>query len=247
MRIRLPLGREVYFLVAFLLSAFALLPLRLAADWLRLGSMGVAARDAVGSVWGGAFRGAQYRETQLGDLSASLRALPLLAGRARIELDRRTRVLSDQPNRSDGLKAAVTVSRNSYGLSDATLRLALGPEFAPLPVTALDLSGVSARFVRGQCASAEGAVTIETSGAVAGLPLPTSMTGNARCDGAALLLPLAGATGAERLALRFTSDDRYRATLSVQPTDPVTSQRRAAARFAAAGGIYSLELEGRLR
>ena len=248
MRIRLPLGRGLFFLVAFLLSALALLPLRLVADWLRLGSTGVAARDAAGSVWGGALHGTQYRHTQLGDLAAGLRALPLLAGRARIELDRGEGILDGQPaDRPDRLRAAVTVSRNSYGLSDATARLPLAQEFAPLPITAIDLAGVSARFVRGQCASAEGAVTVETSGNIAGLPLPTTMTGNARCDGGALLLPLAGATGAEQLALRFLGGNRYRATLSVRPTDPVIGQRLAAAGFVNAAGVYSLGIDGRFR
>lgn len=248
MRVRLPLGRGVLFLVAFLLSALALLPLRLAADWLRLDATGVAARDAVGSVWGGAVHGAQFRDTPLGDLAATLRALPLLAGRARIELARNDPgVLGTQPARPDRLQAAVTVSRNSYGIDDATLRLPLTREFAPLPVTALDLSQVSARYVRGQCVSAQGAVTIETSGSMGGLPLPTSMTGNARCDGGALLLPLAGSTGVERLDLRFPGGNRYRATLSVRPTDPVLGQRLATAGFAANGGEYSLNVDGRLR
>lgn len=247
MRVRLPLGRGLYFVVAFLVFALALLPLRLAADWLQLGASGVAARDAAGSVWGGALRGAQYRDTPLGDLAAELQALPLLAGRARIEVDRNAGgTLGTPPAAPDRLQAAVTVSRNSYGISDATLRVPTGSAFAPLPVTAIDLAEVSARFVRGECVAAEGAVTIETSGIMAGLPLPTSMTGNARCDGGALLLPLAGATGVERLDLRFLSGSRYRATLSVRPTDPVLGQRLAAAGFVAASGVYSFSREGRV-
>ena len=252
MRVRLPLGRGLFFLCAFLFSAVALLPLRLTADWLRLGDTGVAAREAVGSVWGGALHGAQYRDAQLGDLLAGLDALPLLAGRARIELERNRDLLArTAPIRTGGapdqLKAALTVSRNSYALSDATARLALGPEWAPLPITAIDLSDVSARFVGGECASAEGAVTVETPGSILGLPIPASMTGNARCDGGALLLPLAGASGAERLDLRLPGGDRYRATLSLRATDPTLQQRLAAAGFLAAGGVYSLSIEGRLQ
>lgn len=246
MRVRLPLGRWLFFLCAFLFALLALLPLRLTADWLRLGDTGVAAREAVGSVWAGALHGAQYREAQLGDLLAGLDALPLLAGRARIELERNRDVLARAAPAPDRLKAAVTVSRNSYALSDATARLALGPEWAPLPITALDLSDVSARFVGGECASAEGVVTVETTGNIAGLPIPTSMTGNARCDGNALLLPLAGASGTEQLSLRFPGGDRYRATLTVRPTDPLLQQRLAAAGFVAAGGAYSLSIDGRL-
>lgn len=246
MRIRLPLGRALFFLCALLFALVALLPLRLAADWLRLSDAGVAARDAVGSIWAGALHGTQYREVQLGDLVTELNAPPLLLGRARIELRRGDGVL-DQSARPDRFQGAVTVSRNSYAVGDVTARIALGPELARLPVTAIDLSDVSARYVGDQCASAEGAVTIETSGNIAGLPLPATMTGNARCDGGALLLPLAGASGLERLALRLPGGDRYRATLSVRPTDPLLQQRLAAAGFAAAGGVYSLSIDGRLR
>ncbi|HZF43912.1 MAG TPA: type II secretion system protein N [Sphingomonadaceae bacterium] len=247
MRVRLPLGRGLFFLCAFLFAGVALLPLRLAADWLRLGDTGVAAREAVGSVWAGALHGAQFRDAQLGDLLAGLDALPLLVGRARIEMERNRDVLARAAATPDRFEAAVTVSRNSFALSDATARLALGAQWAPLPITAIDLSDVSARFVGGQCAAAEGAVTVETSGRILGLAIPTSMTGNARCDGGALLLPLAGAGGAERLDLRLPGGDRYRATLSIQAADPALQQRLAAAGFVAAGGVYSLSIEGRLQ
>ena len=44
MRIRLPLGRSLFFLCAFLFALVALLPLRLALDWLGLDDKGFAAR-----------------------------------------------------------------------------------------------------------------------------------------------------------------------------------------------------------
>lgn len=246
MRIRLPLGRALFFGCAVLFALVALLPLRLAADWLGLSDTGVAARGAAGSIWAGALQGAQYRDIQLGDLVTELNGAPLLLGRARIELRRGDGVL-DRAARPDRFEAAVTVSRNSYALGDATARVALGPEFAPLPITAIDLSEVSARYVGGQCASAQGAVTIETSGSIAGVPLPPSMTGNARCEGGALVLPLAGASGLEQLTLRFPGGGGYRATISVRPTDPILQQRLAGAGFAVAVGVYSLSIDGRLR
>lgn len=246
MRIRLPLGRGLFFLCAFLFALLALLPLRLAADWLGLGASGVAARDAVGSVWGGVFHQAQVRDTPLGDLAARLRALPLLAGRARVELGRNERAVDRAAGAGDRFEGAVTVTRNSTAIGDVTARLPLGAQFAPLPVTAIDLSDVSARYVGGLCASAEGAVTIETSGNIAGIALPTSMTGNARCDQGALLVPLAGAGGTEQLDLRFLGADRYRATLTLRPSDPALQQRLALAGFVAANGVYNLSIDGRL-
>ena len=49
MRIRLPLGRSLFFVCAFLFALVALLPLRLALDWLGLDDKGFAAREARGS------------------------------------------------------------------------------------------------------------------------------------------------------------------------------------------------------
>ena len=247
MRVRLPLGRRLFFALAFLFALVALLPMRLALGWLRLGESGVAARDSVGSVWSGVLHQTQYRDTQLGDLVAGLRGLPLLAGRARIDVGRNDGVLGAQPGRPDRFEGALTVTRNSYALSDLTARLPLTTQFAPLPITAIDLSDLTARYVAGQCTSADGAVTIETPGGTSAPPPPTTMTGNARCDGGALLLPLAGGSGLERLDLRLLGGDRYRATLSVRPTDPALQQRLGAAGFVAAGGVYSLSLDGRLR
>lgn len=245
MRIRMSLRRGGFFVVAFLLAAIALLPLRLALDAFDIGRTGVAAREAIGSVWGGALRDTQFRDTRLGDLDASLGALPLLAGRARIRLGRNDGALASAAERADRFEGAVTVTRNSYAVADLTARLPLAAQFAPLPVTALDTSALSARFVAGACASASGAVTITTAGNLAGVPLPATMTGNARCDGAALLLPLAGAAG-EQLDLRFTGGDRYRATLTVRPIDVALQQRLALAGFTVADGAYSLGIDGRL-
>jgi len=247
MRLQLPLGRKLFVAVTFLLALIALLPLRLAMEWLALGRQGIVAREAVGSVWAGVLHQAQYRDTQLGDLVAELGALPLLAGRARIELGRNNRLLDGPGGRSDRFEGAVSVSRHSYAVGDVTARLPLGTQFAPLPITAIDLSDVSARFVDGLCAAAEGLVTIETSGNVAGLALPTTMSGNARCDQGALLLPLASGSGMEQLALHLTGGDRYRATLSIRPTDPTLQQRLALAGFVGSGGVYSLRVEGRFQ
>ncbi len=247
MRIRLPVGRGLFFLCAFLFALLALLPLRLAADWLALGSSGMAARDAVGSVWSGVLHQARYRDTQLGDLVAKLKALPLVAGRARIQLGRNDGALAGAAGQDDRFEGAVTVTRNSYAVGNVTARLPVSTQFAPLPITALDLSDVSARFVSGQCAAAQGAVTVTTSGSISGLPIPTTLTGTARCDGGALLLALAGASGLDQLSLRFQGGNAYNATLSVRPTDPALQQRLAASGFAAANGVYSLDVDGRLR
>lgn len=236
MRFRLPLGRRLFFACAFLFALAALLPMRLALDWFALGERGFAAREANGSIWFGALREAQFGTVALGDLEARLRTLPLLVGRARVDLERR-----DEANRFQG---SVTVSRHGFGVDDMTARLDIGSALAPLPIAALDLADVSARFADGLCSSAEGLVTASLAGDVGGLSLPGGLSGNARCDEGALLLPLVSQTGMEALNIRLFDDGRYGVELVVRPGDDMMRDRLIAAGFALTTGGYALSAEG---
>jgi general secretion pathway protein N len=237
MRIRLPLGRSLFFLSAFLVSLVALLPLGLALEWLALDARGLAAREAEGSVWIGALKEAQLGPVALGDLDAGLRALPLLIGRARVDVER--------SGAADRLEGGVTVSRHVFGLDDFSAGLAVGTLFAPLPLAALDLADVSVHFANGLCASADGLVKASLAAEAGGAMLPRSLSGDARCDGGALLLPLVSQAGTERLSLRLYEDGRYRAELLLRALDEPTRQRLAAAGFALAPGGYVLRAEGK--
>jgi len=237
MRIRLKLRRGAFFLIAFLFALVALLPLGLALRWLQLDERGLAAREAEGSVWLGGLREARFGDVALGDLSARLRALPLLVGRARIDLER--------TGGADGFGGGVTLSRHGFGVDDVTAGLAIGPLLAPLPVATLDLDDVTAHFADGQCAGAEGMVKASLAGEAPGPMLPRSLTGEARCDGGALLLPLVAPSGMERLDLRLFEDGRYRIELNVRAADETMRQRLAASGFTPAGAGYVLKMEGK--
>ena len=236
MRFRLPLGRSLFFGCAFLFALIALLPLRLALDWLSLDDRGFAAREARGSIWLGAVSEAQFGTVPLGDLQARLRTLPLFAGRARVDLERR-----DEASRFEG---SATISRHSFGIDDMTARIDLGAALAPLPVASLDLGDVSARFADGLCASAEGLVTASFAGEVGGVSLPGGLSGNARCDEGALLLPLTSPAGMETLNIRLFDDGRYRIELVVRPTDDAMRDRLLAAGFGLTSGGYALTADG---
>lgn len=236
MRIRLPLGRSLFFLCAFLFSLLALFPLRLALGWLALDDRGFAAREAEGSIWLGRVTEAQIGPVALGDLSAQLRTLPLFLGRARVDLER-----PDEANRFEG---SATVTRHGFGIDDMTTRLELGSALGPLPLGAVDLSDVTAHFADGQCTTAEGVVRANISGAVAGLTLPGGLSGNARCDRGALLLPLAGQSGTEALNLRLFDDGRYEVEFAVRPVDDVMRDRLIAAGFALTATGYALRASG---
>lgn len=199
LRLRLRWWRELFFLGALLFSLVALLPLRFALDWLGFADRGLAAREAVGSVWLGALEEARFGTVQLGEVGTQLRALPLLAGRARLDLRQQ----------GDGLRGAVTASRHGFGIDDATGTLE-SPALDALPPTTLDLADVSVRFGDGLCANAEGRVTVRMAGDLGGVPLAASFSGEARCEGPALLLPLRSQSGADRLDVRLFADGRYR-------------------------------------
>lgn len=238
MRIRLPLGRSLFFLIAFLIALAASFPLRLALDWLALGERGLAAREARGSVWNGVLTEAQIGALALGDLGAGLQRLPLALGRARIDLER-----LDEARRMEG---ALTVSRHRFGVDDVSGAFDAAPALAPLPVSALDLNDLSAHFADGLCVAAEGRVRATVAAPGAGLALPGGFSGNARCDQGALLLPMASQTGTERLDLRLTGDGRYRIELLVRPLDDAMRDRLIRAGFAAAASGYVLRASGQL-
>jgi general secretion pathway protein N len=235
-RIRLPMGRGLFFACAFLFAVVALLPLRVAIGWMGLDSRGLAAREANGSLWFGVLSEAQFGALTLGDLTARLRTLPLLAGRARLDLQRH--------EEARPLKGALDVSRHGFGLDDVTGILEVDPGATALPIASIDLDDLSARFSDGLCRHAEGLVKARLAGEFGGMPMPEGLSGNARCEGGALLLPLASRTGLERLNLRLFEDGRFRAQLMVRPSDPAAGERLRAAGFAPAGPGYAFIVEG---
>jgi general secretion pathway protein N len=237
MRIRLPLGRTLFFVVAFLFALVALLPLRLALDWFALDDRGFAAREAKGSVWLGSLSEAQFGTVSLGDLQAQLRSLPLFIGRARVDLER-----VDEARRFEG---SATVSRHGFGIDDMTGVLDIGGALAPLPIGAIDLGDVTAHFSDGLCTSAEGLVKATIAGDVAGLVLPGGLSGNARCDRGALLLPLASQSGTEALNVRLFEDGRYEIELAVRPVDDAMRDRLIRSGFALGNNGYVLRVSGR--
>jgi general secretion pathway protein N len=234
MRIRLPLKRTVFFLSVFAFSLIALIPLRVAVGW--FGAEGLAAREAEGSIWLGMLKEAQMGPVALGDVRARLNILPLLLGRARLSLSR------DAP---DGhFEGAVSVSRYGFGVEDMTGQFRTGALFAPVPIGTLDLDDVSAHFENGQCESADGRVRVTASGDIAGMSLPGSLAGDARCAEGALLLPLASQSGIGQLNLSIRSDGRYRIDLILRQTDPTLAARLAAAGFQPSAEGYSRRIEG---
>lgn len=239
-RIRLTTGPRAFFGAALVIALIVFLPLRLAMGWFDLGNTGLTAREVSGSIWYGTLREASFGGVALGDLRARLSPIQLLVGRARIDLAGPGRGTA-QP-----FRGAIGVSRHSFGVDDLTAALPAGNVFAPVPVSALDFDDVSVRFQDGSCQKAEGRVRATISGDLAGISLGQGMTGTARCDAGALLLPLASQAGTETVALRLWSTGRFRGELTVQPpADPAATEKLVLGGFQATPAGYTLSIEGR--
>lgn len=233
-RIRLRTGPVALFGAALVIALLIFLPMRLVLGIVGLGQQGFSARTVEGSVWDGRLNEARFGTLPLGSLDASLSPFALLLGRARVSVH-------GDPGLIDG---AITLSRHGQGIDGMTATLPTGGAFAPLPVSQLSLEAVTVHFTDGLCDSAEGRVRARLIGEAAGIALPAEVSGNARCDGGALLLPLASQSGNEAIDLRITGNGRYTAALRIVPADPAAGERLTAAGFVAGQGGYRLSVEG---
>lgn len=234
-RLRLATGPVALFGALTCTALLALLPMRIALGAAGVGEQGFSARSVAGSVWDGQLIDARFGDLALGTLDASLSPFALLVGRARIRV----------ADAAGTLRGAITLSRHARGIDGMTATLPTGNAFAPLPVTAISLEDVTIRFVDDTCQQAEGRVRAKLVGEAAGIVLPTDLSGVARCDGTALLLPLASQAGTEAIDLRLTGEGRYTAALRLVPADDAAAQRLAATGFVAGPGGYRLSVEGR--
>lgn len=235
-RIRLPVGRSLFVALAFLFALVALLPLRLAVSWMALEERGLSARAASGSLWFGMLQEARLGPVPLGDVSARLNLLPLFLGKARLAL------ASEDPD--NGISGAIVATRSGFAFDSIDGRLG-GLVLPHVPVGRVELDDFSAGFANGQCVMAGGRLRVFAGGDLAALGLANGLSGVPRCDGEALLLPLAGRSGLERIDIRLFADGRYRAELRVAAGDPAMGQRLAAAGLQPVAGGYGLRFDGR--
>jgi general secretion pathway protein N len=207
MRLRIPARRTVLFAALFALALLVFLPMRLVLGW---AGAGISAREAGGMAWSGSLKEARAGAAILGDLEARLAPLPLLLGRARLEVERP----SAAPDRLSG---AFVISLNMRAAESLTGMVPIDAQLAGLPVESLSLNDMTVRFRDGQCDRAEGMVTASLAGSTQAAALPASVSGPVRCDRGDLLLPLAGGAG-PGVALRVSADGRYR--VDAAPTLP---------------------------
>ena len=222
------------FVGLLLLALVVFMPLSLALSMFGLAGQGLSARSASGSVWSGTLADARIGRVPVGDVAVGLEPLPLFIGRARVSL------------KSLLGEGALTSTRNGLSIDDATAKLATARLFAPIPLDGIELTDVTVHFAAGKCQKAQGRVRATFTGDVGGLSLAQGLSGEARCDGGALLLPLMSQSTMERLNLRLQGNGNYRAEFFVRSTDQAMAAKLGSAGFAPAPDGFVLRLAGKL-
>ena len=237
-RFALPVGRRLLVALLILAALLLFLPLRLALSLVDLSGTGIAARHVSGTIWSGRLEQVTAGHVALGTLDTGLNPLPLLLGRARIDFAR-------TDGGGEPLAGAVEVGRHRFAVADLT-GSTVGGALDSIPIERVTFDGFAATFTDDQCRSAAGRVRLTLAVRIAGLDLRNGLSGEARCDGADLLLPLVGDSGLERVTMRFTGDGQWRADIGVAASDPMVAAALAAAGFAGTAEGYRLQLRGRL-
>lgn len=220
-------------------ALIACLPLRLAAGLFGLGDMGVSARSMRGSVWAGRADELEIGTFRLGTVDVMLSPLQLLVGRARFDISR-------SQGMPDDIAGALSVGFATRGIDDVTGTVPLGGAFGSLPITAVEMQDVSIAFSGSRCLHAEGRMRAQIAAVVAGFDLANGLSGEARCDGADVLIPLVSQSGAERIDVRLTGEGRYRATMTVSAADPAVAIALGLGGFRPVGRNQVLRVDGRL-
>ena len=221
----------------FVFALIALFPLRLALGIMGAERWGVAAREVVGTIWWGGLGQFYAGEVPLGTVDAGLSPFQLLIGRARVDVSR-------DKGLPDDISGAFSIGWGRRGIDDVTGSLPLGRAAAPLPIGAVAMEDVSVRFSGTSCVAAEGRVRVSVPGELAGLNLSQGLSGEAKCDGEALLLPMVSQSGMEKLEVRLMPDGRWKADMSVTSSDPALGQKLGAVGFAPTGSGYAMAVEG---
>lgn len=227
--------------LGLVLGLVATFPLSVAFSMMGLKDMGVTARSLRGPVWWGGAEDLTVAGVPLGTVDVFLDPLRLLVGQARIDVVRLT------GNPDVDVSAGITVGMGVRGVQGVTGKLSLTKALAPLPVSRAEFDNFTAQFSGSTCSKAEGRVRVHVPALITGLELANGLTGDARCEGETLLLPLASQSGQERLELRFRANGAYEAVMRIKTGDPLLSNALSANGFQAGeGGERMLRVTGQL-
>lgn len=209
------MGRRGWIALAalFAFALIALLPLRLVLGLTMPET--VSARSVEGSVWSGRIADLNVGPLPLGTVDAALDPLPLLIARPQFSLSR------------EGFSGRFGPSR----VSAVNGTVALPDGLGGLPVTALGFGDFSAELAGGQCSDAHGTLSLTLASLGPLLPDAITLSGQARCEKGAIVVPMRGPQGMERLALRIGGDGRWQADLTLSGLPQETADALRASGF----------------
>jgi general secretion pathway protein N len=216
------MGRRGWLALAtlFAIALVVLLPLRLVLGLALPGT--VTARSVEGSVWSGRIADLNAGPLSLGTVDAGLEPLPLLVGRAQFALSREGFAARIAPGRVSGANGSVLLPGGLGGL----------------PVTSLGFGDFTAVMDGGQCLEASGTLSLTLASLGPMLPDAMMLSGQARCEKGALVVPMRGPQGMERLTLKIGGDGRWQADLALAGLPQETADALKASGFdARPGGI----------
>ena len=179
----------------------------------------LAALGVSGSVWNAVLSGASLGQLRLGDAALALQPSGLMRGRLQWQI-------------GGAVSGQFWRSFTAGGAAGLNGRLA-GSPIAGLPLAGVTLADAAATLDgAGRCTSAGGQITAELALPLAG---QRQLAGAPRCDGDALLLPLASSDGRVRLDLNSTRG-RWTARLVVAGAGAGEAAALAAAGFRSEAG-----------
>jgi len=230
---------RLWAVAAIFVALIVTFPLSVAFSLFGLKDMGVTARSLRGPVWWGGAEELTVGGIRLGTVNVFLNPLPLFIGRANVSLIRAN-------GKPDDFLGGLTIGPGVRGFDRVTGSLALGATLAPLPVSRATFEKFTGQFAAGRCSEAEGRVRVQIAALIPGLNLANGLSGDARCDGDVLLIPLASQSGQEKLDLRVHATGAYEAVMRIRTSDPALTGALAANGFQLSGGEQMLRVAGTL-
>lgn len=232
------------FVVCLAVFAVSMVPLSAVLGWSGVSAAGLRYQAAHGSVWNGQLEGASLRGIDLGTVETSLRAFDLVTGSLTLDWRLRDGEVEGKGTLSRGLGGTTT-------LRDADLAGRLDRMPLIMPVTGAFSWSVSRLSLspRG-CERADGTLTtsprVRYSAEREWVSPP--LEGALVCDDRALVLPLKGTRGSERLDLeaRIAPDLGYNVTLSVATRDEAVQNGMALMGFEERAGTFTYAQAGAL-
>jgi general secretion pathway protein N len=237
----LSIGKWIVIAVMAIVIGLAVMPLRSAIGLLAGNGGGTSAKNVTGNIWAGTIRDLRMGGALLGDMQVQLKPMSLLL------LSPEFRVNRIVNKGAPGLSGYVGGLSGSIAIRQLTGELPIETNDNALPISHLELDKFSVSMRASGCKLASGSVRLMLHrGAIPGANLDSGLLGQARCDGADLLLPLVSQSALERAEIRIKYSGDYTVSLIITQPTIEAAPLLSAAGFTPISGGFRKEIKGRL-